>query len=105
MSEINTINKSKKKDDLADCFLQALAYTNHCSLNCISLLKNESIYEKIISRKPTEKQIKNGYSLSNLKYLYTNMSLSDFKKDEKVIRAIKTKMKCSIEEVINRLEH
>lgn len=54
----------KKKDDLADCFLQGLSY-----ILFEDQRKKES--SNIIKRKPTSKQMKyNSLSKSNLKYLF-----------------------------------
>ena len=54
---------SAKKDDLADCLLQALSYDG--------ILPTIDTWEepKIVARKPTPKQERQGYSVSNLKYL------------------------------------
>lgn len=89
LNEIDMFKNSKKKDDLADCFLQALAFMNHESLKNIDIYSNENIEkEKIIARKPTDKQIRFGYSKSNLKYFLRNMSEEDFKKDVQILKAI-----------------
>jgi len=64
-------NSSKKKDDLADSLLQALAFTKnetHKEIEGSSEINSEII--KISCRKPTEKQEKSGYSKSNLKWLF-----------------------------------
>lgn len=54
-------NVSKKKDDLADSYLQSISYLRY------SLQKKTG---KIISRKPTSRQLKyHKFSKSNLKYL------------------------------------
>lgn len=51
----------KKKDDLADCYLQALSYI---------LYESSKKQGLIVARKPTKKQVKyNKYSKSNLKFL------------------------------------
>lgn len=56
--------KSKKKDDLADCLLQALSYCNRCPTGNV-----ENNICKVVARKPTPKQERSGYSKSNIKYL------------------------------------
>lgn len=90
MKEIHTIKSSKKKDDLADCFLQALAYSNHESLQCIQDLNIDDIRcEKIISRKPTERQIRYGYSKSNIKFLCNQLTENEFMNDPKILKAVK----------------
>ena len=54
-------NVSKKKDDLADSYLQAISYLRY------SLQKKTG---KIVARKPTSRQLKyHKFSKSNLKYL------------------------------------
>jgi len=61
----NLFDKSNKKDDLADCLLQALSYTNF-HIDCNTELF--SFNEKIISRKPSKKQERSRYSKCNLKW-------------------------------------
>lgn len=61
--------KSRKKDDLADCLLQTLSYTKNKKLEELSSIKF-NLELKIVARKPTDKQHKKGYSQSNLKYLF-----------------------------------
>ena len=58
---IDLFNVSKKKDDLADSYLQAISYLRY------SLQKKTG---KVIARKPSKRQIKfHKFSKSNLKYL------------------------------------
>ena len=58
---IDLFNVSKKKDDLADSYLQGISYLRY------SLQKKTG---KIVARKPTKRQIKyHKFSKSNLKYL------------------------------------
>lgn len=71
---IDIFEKSKKKDDLADCLLQGLKYLDIEYINrnkSEELVKNVQSEKKIISRKPTENQLnkKCGLSKSNIKYL------------------------------------
>jgi hypothetical protein len=67
---IDFFSKSKKKDDLADSLLQALSYCNRLPTGEV-----ENIC-KVVARKPTPKQEKNGYSKSNLKYLIINNEIN-----------------------------
>ena len=60
--------KSKKKDDLADCLLQALSYTKNDTLKVIETLDLDTTC-KIVARKPTKKQESKMYSKSNLKFI------------------------------------
>ena len=79
-----TFNSSKKKDDLADCLLQGLKYldidiTNDAvAMNIVNVV-NEKQNSKVISRKPTDGQMKKkaGLSKSNIKWYIT-----EFKKDK-----------------------
>ena len=79
-TEISTIFEiSKKKDDLADCLLQALSYINfdiQCSTDefCST--------EKIVCRKPSKKQIKTRYSKCNLKWIFKDLIKNGKNKDE-----------------------
>lgn len=70
---VDLFNNSKKKDDLADCYLQSLSFIrfNDDKLNQLEI-------GKVVSRKPTKKQDKyKKYSRSNLKYVITeNLKLN-----------------------------
>ena len=67
---LDVFSKSKKKDDLADSLLQALAYNKSSIFEDLQNVENT---EKVTMRKPTEKQEKTGnYSRSNIKYLLSN---------------------------------
>ena len=67
---VNLFNDSKKKDDLADCLLQGLAYNKHPIFETLQSIENT---EHVKSRKPTDKQERSGnYSRSNIKYLLIN---------------------------------
>lgn len=60
---------TKKKDDLADCYLQVLSFF---------MFKDQKTVGKIFARRPTPKQKKyNKYSKSNLRYLL-NSELDDY---------------------------
>ena len=68
--------------------MQILSYTNNDKLRELSQIKYE-LEERIISRKPTDKQHKKGYSKSNLKYLYAQ-DKEVFEKNEKAkLNAVK----------------
>lgn len=57
-------NKTKKKDDISDAFMMAIAYQENPILDATQVVK------KICARKPTAKQQSKGnYSKSNIKYL------------------------------------
>ena len=94
-------NGSKKKDDLADSLLQGLAYMKAPELTALSELKF-SYEEKIVSRKPSKKQNKYGFSKSNLKWTYTHEA-SKFETCPKVISACK-KWYGSVDEALNALK-
>ena len=95
--DLQIINASKKKDDLSDCFLQALAFCKH---PCLNYVQECTTSFKITSRKPTDKQEKKGYSKSNLKYLYNSMTFEDFKKSDKITKAIKRHYKNDINKAL-----
>tara|TARA_B100001094_G_scaffold332084_1_gene402695 strand:- start:1592 stop:2332 length:741 start_codon:yes stop_codon:yes gene_type:complete len=89
-SEIQNIFKnSKKKDDLADSLLQALAFTKNVVHKEIS---SEPIELKISARKPTEKQEKSGYSMSNLKWIFKDKNEAEqdkLSKQPKIAKSMK----------------
>jgi hypothetical protein len=85
----NVFKNSKKKDDLADSLLQALAFTKNTIHKEIS---EQPIELKISARKPTEKQEKSGYSMSNLKWFFKEKSEEEqekISKQTKVAKAMK----------------
>ena len=68
------LDSAKKKDDLADALLQGLKYLDIEYINdetSKQIIENLQETKKVISRKPTEKQLskRNGLSKSNIKYL------------------------------------
>ena len=71
---IEYFDLSKKKDDLADCLLQALAYSKS---NVFDELQNISTTLDVVPRKPTQNQEKKGYSRSNIKYILMRDSYSE----------------------------
>ena len=85
----NIFSISKKKDDLADCLLQALSYFNF-DINCNNEQYNQQ--EKVVARRPTKKQINTLYSKSNIKWLLQQSSAENYKdtiiNDKKIINAL-----------------
>ena len=73
-----TFVSSRKKDDLADCLLQALSYIEFN----IEADNNEfNVVEKVISRKPSKKQERNRYSKCNIKWFLNNLQKQYNSKD------------------------
>jgi hypothetical protein len=91
---------SKKKDDLADSLLMALAYNKSDMLSEIS---TRTLPEpiKIVCRKPTSSQEKKGYSKSNLKWLLINKK-ETFHTNSKIIKAA-NKWYLDVEDCIDKL--
>lgn len=94
---IHTFSISKKKDDLSDCLLQGIV---HMKFNVDQLCSRISIKTNIKPRKPTDKQIKTGYSKSNLKYIFntTNTNKEEISKDLHIKKAIQKHYNGSIDE-------
>jgi hypothetical protein len=79
--------KSKKKDDLSDCLLQALAYNKHDIFQSLQDVENN---EKVSIRKPSEKQERSGnYSRSNIKYLLQTYKYDASNMPPKLLKSIK----------------
>lgn len=80
----DVFNKSKKKDDLADSFLQALCYYKFKEYKNNQNPKANFHKWKGISRKPTKKQLVEGnFTLPNLRYYFkTIIRNEDFPKNE-----------------------
>ena len=75
-----TFASSKKKDDLADCLLQALSFCNiQIDCNTEQFCKSE----KIIARKPSKKQTKSRYSKCNIKWIINEIR-STLETDERL---------------------
>ena len=66
---LETFQKSKKKDDLADTVMQALSFVNRVEVTPASKKKKTT---KLVPRKPNENQKMTKYSKSNLAWLYLN---------------------------------
>lgn len=65
---LDTFNKSKKKDDLADTVMQALSFVNRTEVLPVSQKKTT----KLVARRPNENQKATKYSKSNLAWMYLN---------------------------------
>lgn len=63
---IPMFDKSKKKDDLADTVMQALAYIDRTPTKAE---KEKETPKKVAPRKPTENQLRTKYSKANLAYI------------------------------------
>ena len=66
---IDTLVKSKKKDDLADTVMQALSFVNRREVLPASQKKKST---KLVARRPNENQKATKYSKSNLAWIYLN---------------------------------
>ena len=66
---LETFQKSKKKDDLADTVMQALSFVNRTEVTPASKKKKST---KLVARKPNENQKMTKYSKSNLAWIYVN---------------------------------
>ena len=110
---VQTFEKSKKKDDLADCLLQGLKYLDIEYIQdetSKEIIQNLQETKKIIARKPTEKQLskRSGLSKSNIKYLLcaynqTNhdKNIQEYIKSYKALYNSILKQFNSIEECLN----
>jgi hypothetical protein len=77
--------KSKKKDDLADTYLQALSFINR-----IEPKKKASTSSKNIrARKPTENQKTTKYSKSNLAWFFKNNNKEELEKNKRFQKDLK----------------
>jgi hypothetical protein len=63
---IPMFDKSKKKDDLADTVMQALAYIDRTPTKAE---REKATPKKMLPRKPTENQLRTKYSKANLAYI------------------------------------
>jgi len=72
---------SKKKDDLADTYLQAMSYINRRE---VAPLKPKS--KKIHPRKPTSHQKATKYSKSNVVWFMKDLGIDKFKKSKRVMK-------------------
>ena len=82
--------KSKKKDDLADTLLQALAYNKSEMFQRLQDVDFKTSTPSVSARKPTDKQERTGnYSRSNVKYFLLNMKYNDSNCPTKLQKAVK----------------
>ena len=85
-----TFHSSKKKDDLADTLLQALAYNKSLLFDKLQDIDLKNSTPKVIARKPTDKQERSGnYSRSNIKYLLMNTNYDENSCPAKLQKAVK----------------
>ena len=66
---LETFQKSKKKDDLADTVMQALSFVNRKEVLPASKKKKST---KMVARRPNENQKRTKYSKCNLAWIYLN---------------------------------
>ena len=66
---LETFQKSKKKDDLADTVMQALSFVNRKEVLPASKKKKST---KLVARRPNENQKRTKYSKCNLAWIYLN---------------------------------
>ena len=89
----DTFTSSKKKDDLADSLLHAMAFGSFGVLGGgIGSAKKTTTTKKVVARAPTPKQLRTGrLSASNVKYLLKESTdiPGDLKKDPRLQRALK----------------
>lgn len=83
---------SKKKDDLADTFLQATSYIDRREI-----APKTKTTKKISPRKPTTNQKETKYSKSNILWLMKTMGETKFKKDKRAMKDLKRYFKSTTE--------
>jgi len=81
---LDMFKKSKKKDDLADTYLQGLSYINR-----IIPKQVEKSKKGIKPRKPTENQKETKYSKSNLAWFFKNHTLEQLEKNKRFQKDLK----------------
>ena len=81
---LDMFKKSKKKDDLADTYLQGLSYINRIIPKQIEKPK-----KGIKPRKPTENQKETKYSKSNLAWFFKNHTLEQLEKNKRFQKDLK----------------
>jgi hypothetical protein len=83
---LELFKKSKKKDDLADTYLQALSYINR-----IVPKEKEEKKKKagVKPRKPTENQKETKYSKSNLAWFFKNNTKEELEKNKRFQKDLK----------------
>lgn len=85
-------NMSRKKDDLADSYLQVLSYLN---IKIPEVRYNEKT--KYSSRKPSKKQERYGFSKSNIKYYLQNCTEEECNESNMFTKAIQSYYNGNIE--------
>lgn len=96
---LSLFESSRKKDDLADTYLQALSYINRTEVVTKAEVKKRA---KITPRKPTSNQKETKYSKSNLAWLWKNEGGAKFRKSKRITKDLKRYYK-SVEEFITFL--
>ena len=81
---LDMFKKSKKKDDLADTYLQGLSYINR-----IIPKQVENPKKGVKPRKPTENQKETKYSKSNLAWFFKNHTLEQLEKNKRFQKDLK----------------
>jgi hypothetical protein len=81
---LDMFKKSKKKDDLADTYLQGLSYINR-----IIPKQTEKPKKGVKPRKPTENQKETKYSKSNLAWFFKNHTLEQLEKNKRFQKDLK----------------
>ena len=79
-SWLDMFNKSKKKDDLADTFMQALSYTKRRTVAASAPAAAPS------ARKPNENQKETKYSKSNLVWFVRNSTKKELEKNKRFMK-------------------
>ena len=91
-------NVSRKKDDLADSYLQVLSYL---SIKIPEVRYNEK--NKYCSRKPSKKQEKYGFSKSNMKYYLQNYTEKECNESKMFLKSLKLYYNGNIEDAKGEL--
>ena len=81
--------KSKKKDDLADTYLQALSFINRVEPKASASKKKNTEGGSVKARKPTQNQTESKYSKSNLAWFYKNHTLDELEKHKRFQKDLK----------------
>ena len=79
--------KSKKKDDLADTYLQALSFINRVEPKTNAKKKKDA--GNVKARKPTQNQTETKYSKSNLVWFFKNNTLDELEKNKRFQKDLK----------------
>lgn len=82
---LDTFERSEKKDDLSDTYLQALSYLNRREVPTAAA----KAPKKIKPRKPTANQRDTKYSKSNLLWFMKELGLIEYKKNKRIMKDTK----------------